>query len=297
MGVPFTKLFSSITTSTIWREDDHTRIVWITMLAMADKNGQVISSVPGLADMARVPLGQTVKSLEKLSSPDEWSSSQEFEGRRIEKIDRGWKLLNYAKFRAMREVEERREYMKGYMRDYRKNAVNKVSNVSSSKPGLAQAEAEAEAEAVRTKPPASQVEEIYQLYPRKMGKREALKAITAAIKRVEGGEYRNVKRTETEAIAGIKGRTDLFARSAAGNRGKFTPHPATWFNRSGYLDDPKEWYVEDTGIRKSEQRANDNQTAIVDGLNLSREVDGSGRHIQDGTDVGRNPRLEKFLRG
>ena len=135
MAVTFTKLFSSLTTSTIWREDDYTRLIWITMLAMADKHGQVISSVPGLADMARVSLENTVKSLEKLSSPDPWSNSPEFEGRRIEKIDRGWRLLNYIKFRTLRDEEERRAYKTAKQREYRskyKKVDKVVDNVAES---------------------------------------------------------------------------------------------------------------------------------------------------------------------
>ena len=45
----YTKLFNSILQSTIWREDDKTRIVWITLLAMADKNGIAETSLPSLA--------------------------------------------------------------------------------------------------------------------------------------------------------------------------------------------------------------------------------------------------------
>ena len=125
------------------------------MLAMADKNGRVISSVPGLADMARVPIEGAVAALEKLEAPDKWSSSPDYEGRRIEKIERGWRLLNHARFRAIQDEEERRAYMKEYMRKRReRNAVNNpVSNISSSKqrkPGLAQAEAEADTEVLRT---------------------------------------------------------------------------------------------------------------------------------------------------
>ena len=36
-------------------------------------------------------------------------------------------------------------------------------------------------------------------------------------------------------------RTKLFAASPDGNKGKFTPHPATWFNRESYLDNEQEW--------------------------------------------------------
>lgn len=133
----YTKLFNSLTDSTIWREPDNVRIVWITMLAMSDKQGHVMASVPGLADRARVSLDKTVQALEKLSQPDEWSRSDEHEGRRIEKIGGGWALLNYVKYSRIRDEEERKEYMRNYMRKRRKQIVNNVSSVNSSKPGLA----------------------------------------------------------------------------------------------------------------------------------------------------------------
>ena len=90
----YTKLFSSIIASTIWREDKEIiKIVWITMLAMADKNGTVEASVPGLADMARVTVKECEKSLKCLQAPDAYSRTKEHEGRRIEPIDGGWLVL------------------------------------------------------------------------------------------------------------------------------------------------------------------------------------------------------------
>ena len=65
----YTKLFSSIIMSTIWREDDPTRIVWISMLALADKNGEVQGSVPGLADAARVSVSACREALAKFPCP------------------------------------------------------------------------------------------------------------------------------------------------------------------------------------------------------------------------------------
>jgi len=118
------------------------------MLAMANKNGFVFGSEPGLANRARVPLDAAIKALNKFMAPDEYSRSKEHGGRRIEKVDGGWHLLNYTKHRAIRDEEERREYLKNYMRVYRKQPVN---NVNPSKPQLSQAEAEAEAEAENTK--------------------------------------------------------------------------------------------------------------------------------------------------
>ncbi len=105
MSMTFAKLFTSITESTIWIEDDHTRIVWITMLAMADRRGRVWGSVPGLANRARVPVESARTALGKFLSPDADSRTKDNEGRRIEEIDGGWRLLNYEKFRAIRDEE------------------------------------------------------------------------------------------------------------------------------------------------------------------------------------------------
>lgn len=102
----YTKLFNSIVTFTIWTEDDSTRIVWITMLALADKNGEVQGSVPGLARIAGVTLEACQTALDKFLSPDKYSRTLDDEGRRIEKIDGGWLLLNHAKYRAMASKDD-----------------------------------------------------------------------------------------------------------------------------------------------------------------------------------------------
>jgi hypothetical protein len=116
----FTKLFNTIVTSTIWQEDDKTRIVWITMLAIADHDGIVSAAVPGLASVAHVDVGSTEKALKNLASPDEYSRTQDFEGRRIEVIDGGWLILNYEKYRKMLSEEERKEYKAKWIRQKRR---------------------------------------------------------------------------------------------------------------------------------------------------------------------------------
>lgn len=111
----YTKLFSSIVTSTIWREPNEVRIVWITMLALANKDGEVHASIPGLADMARVSIEQCEMSLTVLESPDKYSRTKDYEGRRIEAMQGdqgGWRLLNHPKYRRLMSSEERREYFR-----------------------------------------------------------------------------------------------------------------------------------------------------------------------------------------
>lgn len=105
----YTKLFSSIITSTIWSEDDKTRIVWITMLALADKNGEVQGSIPGLARLAGVSTEACREAINKFLSPDEDSRTKDDEGRRIEEIEGGWALLNHDKYRRMASLDEAKE--------------------------------------------------------------------------------------------------------------------------------------------------------------------------------------------
>jgi hypothetical protein len=146
----FTKLWSEILTSSIWNEDDKTRLVWITMLAAMGPDYIVRASVGGLAHQARVTREDCEKALHVLRSPDPDSRSREHEGRRIIDIDGGFMILNGGKYREARNQDERKTYMAEYMRNYRKQSVNKskqsVNTVNHGKPSLAQAEAEAEAE-------------------------------------------------------------------------------------------------------------------------------------------------------
>lgn len=115
----YTKLFNSILASTIWREDDKTRIVWITLLAMADKNGVAEGSVPGLADLARVTIPECEASLTKLMSADAYSRTTDHEGKRIAKVEGGWAILNHAKYRAKMNLDERREYNRIKQKEFR----------------------------------------------------------------------------------------------------------------------------------------------------------------------------------
>lgn len=134
----YTKLFASILDSTIWDEDCATRILWITMLAMVNRDSQVLTSVKNLSLRARLTVNDVNESLEKLLAPDPESKSREHEGRRIVKIDGGWQILNYERYRNKRD---RASYMRNYMRNYRavnQNGDSKVNpSVSHSKPQLA----------------------------------------------------------------------------------------------------------------------------------------------------------------
>ena len=154
----YTKLFQSILTSTIWGEDHATLRVWITLLAMADKNGEVVATIPGLARVACVTIQEVENALEKFQSPDKYSRTPDDEGRRIEQNEDGWVLINYEKYRKMASKEDQKAKNAERVRKFRErqkrngkslqcNAKNEPSNdkVTQGR-DIAEAEAEAEAE-------------------------------------------------------------------------------------------------------------------------------------------------------
>lgn len=89
------------------------------MLAMADRDGYVAASIPGLAVLARVPIESVVIAMESFISPDEWSRTKDHQGRRIEERDGGWVLLNYEKYRTTDDMEHVRQKSAERTRRYR----------------------------------------------------------------------------------------------------------------------------------------------------------------------------------
>jgi hypothetical protein len=121
----FTKLFSRIIASSIWNEDVYTKVVWITLLAMKGRDQIVESSLGGLATLARISMDECVKAVGILESPDPDDSSGVADGRRIERVQGGWLIINGAAYQDAKDSEERKVYMAAYMRNYRrKQSVN-----------------------------------------------------------------------------------------------------------------------------------------------------------------------------
>lgn len=122
----YSKLFSSIVTSSIWCEDNITLRVWIAMLATCDANGIVEGSIPGFASLARVSTGEMRSAIERLLSPDPDSRTPEHEGRRIEAIRGGWRILNYLDYRS--RLQEKEGSKAKAMRESRERKVNTVTS-------------------------------------------------------------------------------------------------------------------------------------------------------------------------
>jgi hypothetical protein len=73
----------------------------------------------------------------------------------------------------------------------------------------------------------TQAEAIYQAYPRRVKKPEALKAIRKAM--------------SSHAPDFLLERTQAYAAAIAWQEKQFIPHPSTWFNAEQFNDDPEDW--------------------------------------------------------
>lgn len=98
----YNKLFTKILDSSIWLAPDPVRLVWITLIAAMDEDGNcMFACAANVAARARVTVEQAEQALAAFEAPDRNSGDPENEGRRIERIPGGWHLLNAHKYRAM----------------------------------------------------------------------------------------------------------------------------------------------------------------------------------------------------
>jgi len=112
-----------------------TRYVFMMMLAISDRHGDVIGTDVAIARTMNVTLLEFVNSVKPLLSPDPSSNSQAEEGRRLVPSEngRGYRIVNYTAYRDMKSDDEKREYMRNYMRN-RRLGKEKVTDVNIVKP-------------------------------------------------------------------------------------------------------------------------------------------------------------------
>lgn len=73
-------------------------------------------------------------------------------------------------------------------------------------------------------------ERVYAVYPRHVGKKSALRVITAVLGTMDLADL----------LAKVQAYADAVKKWPPSEQ-RFIPYPATWFNRGSYADDPKEW--------------------------------------------------------
>ena len=120
----WTPVFEQIVDSSVWREGDNVLRVFLTMLAKKRSDHVVYGSAFNIGSWAFPgrPTAEVdaLEALRVLSSPDTRRvEPQEFDGRRIQKVEGGWLVLNGAKYEQLMRDESRRIYKARKQREYR----------------------------------------------------------------------------------------------------------------------------------------------------------------------------------
>lgn len=117
----WTPLWSKIVDSSIWSEPDIVRIVFITMLAKKDSDHVVRGTAFNIARWSNKTEAEVIKALKVLAAPDRSRlEKQPFEGRRIEKVEDGWLMLNGEEYRQKVSEEMRKARLRKAQETYRR---------------------------------------------------------------------------------------------------------------------------------------------------------------------------------
>ncbi len=122
------------------------------------------------------------------------------------------------------------------------------------------------AEIQRTTPTEAQVDAIYKLYPKKVGKIDAKKAIRKGVGIVIRGDAEHPAMLLDDALNYLQQRLTLYAQRVQGS--EYIPDPATWFNKGRFWDDPSSWK-----LKGSSRKTN------------GVHHDGDDRHYTEGADI------------
>lgn len=118
------KLFTSMYDGTLGTKGPWQALVTFQQLIiLADRHGTVDMTSEAIARQTTIPLEIIQVGLAALEQPDPESRTPDEEGRRIVRLSDsrtwGWRIVNHGHYRKIRSADERREYMKQYMRKRR----------------------------------------------------------------------------------------------------------------------------------------------------------------------------------
>lgn len=113
-------LFNQIVDSSIWGEEDFVVKIFLTMLAKKDADHIVRATAYQIGHWARKDEAIALAALKVLCSPDTRRlEPQPYEGRRIQKIEGGWLVLNGQHYQDLMRDANRRAYKAGKQKEYR----------------------------------------------------------------------------------------------------------------------------------------------------------------------------------
>lgn len=136
----YVKVFSSMLDSSIWAQPDAVVRVWLTVLLMSDPKGFVRGSDSGVIRRANLQdPDEGPGAIKILVEPDIESQNQDYGGRRIERAEGGFQILNYHYYRTIKDEDMRREQTAARVRDHRdrKKAAAPAAPTPAAAPGKA----------------------------------------------------------------------------------------------------------------------------------------------------------------
>jgi hypothetical protein len=142
----FTKLDDRLIASSIVREPDSVFKIFIVLLSLTDPDSVARITAPGLAGCCNMKIETVRKALKRLESPDPDSRSTEGEGRRIKRVDGGYFVINYLRYRERTYSDSPAAIEKRKYRERRGSKKAKDGQEGEENKSLSLTEAEAEAE-------------------------------------------------------------------------------------------------------------------------------------------------------
>ncbi len=147
----YSKLYKTIFDGSLYGQFEGLT-VFMAMLALSNRHGEVDAAYAKIAGCLGCPIDFVKKGIKFLEAPDPESRTPAFEGRRIiplvndEGKNRpfGWQIVNYDKYRQIRNEEERRAYKKNWDRTHRKVKKSVPTKSDQARPDTTYTEAEAD---------------------------------------------------------------------------------------------------------------------------------------------------------
>lgn len=116
----YTPIFSKIVDSSLWDEPDHVVKIFISMLAKKDRDNVVRANAFNIARWSRKTEADVLDALKVLAAPDtKRLEPQQYDGRRIEKVEDGWLILQGEYYQKLMMEVNMRAYKREKQREYR----------------------------------------------------------------------------------------------------------------------------------------------------------------------------------
>jgi hypothetical protein len=210
----FAKIYASMYDGTLATKGPWEALVTFQQfLVLCDKTGMVDMTPEAISRRTTIPLDIIARGITALEAPDHDSRRPDEDGRRIIRLSAhrnwGWQIVNYEHYRKLRSADDRRDYLREYMRERRA----KEKTPAKPKPVLN-----------------GSFDAFWSAYPRHEKRKDAERA-WLKINPDEALTQKIIAAIERQKLDGC-----LAARATADGRST-VPHPTSWLNGKRWEDE------------------------------------------------------------